>query len=97
MGGKAMKYLNLDENGYLLSIGETSGGIEADIDLSDYDFTESRINAYRYVNGELMFDNEKYAQIEAESVTGEPTQRTAEQRIAQLEAALELLLSGATE
>lgn len=95
-----MYYLNLDENNYLLSIAEIGGGMKADIDLSDYDFSGVRINAYRWENGVLTFDEEKFETLEEERINQEAAESTKvsqEERIAELEAALNLLLSGGTQ
>lgn len=59
-------YLNIDENNYLLSIATVGGGIEANIDLSKYDFTEGRMGAYKWNGIKLVFDADRYAEIEAE-------------------------------
>lgn len=95
-----MYYLNLDENNYLLSIASVGGGVKADINLSDYDFSGVRINAYKWVDGVLKFDKDRFATLEEESLTQEETvnnQVSQEERIADLEKALELLLSGEVE
>lgn len=95
-----MYYLNLDENNYLLSIASVGGGVKADINLSDYDFSGARINTYKWVDGVLKFDEDRFATIEEESLTQEETvnnQVSQEERIADLEKALELLLSGGVE
>lgn len=95
-----MYYLNLDENNYLLSIAEFGGGIEADIDLANYDFSGVRLNAYKWESENLMFDREKFDALEAERLAQEELEKehvSNEERIADLEAALDLLLTGATE
>lgn len=61
-----MIYLNVDENNYLLSVASVGGGIETDIDISEYDLSGDRINAHKWENDTLIFDNAKYAEIEAE-------------------------------
>lgn len=95
-----MYYLNLDENNYLLSIASVGGGVKADINLSDYDFSGVRINAYKWENAMLTFDEDRFAALKEESLTQEETvnnQVSQEERIADLEKALELLLSGGVE
>ena len=58
-----MIYLNIDENNYLLSVASVGGGIETDIDLNNFDLTGDRINAHKYENGTLTFDENKYKEI----------------------------------
>ena len=90
-------YLNLDENNYLLSIAEFGGGIEADIDLANYDFSGIRLNAYKWESGSLVFDEERFNVLEAERIAQEEAEKeqvSYEQRIKDLESALDLLLSG---
>ena len=64
--GESMLYLNLDENNYLLSVASIGGGIPADIDLAEYDLTGSRIRAHKWENDTLIFDADRYAEIEQE-------------------------------
>lgn len=61
-----MIYLNIDENNYLLSVATVGGGIEADIDLTEYDLSGDRIRAHKWENDTLIFDADRYAEIEAE-------------------------------
>lgn len=61
-----MIYLNIDENNYLLSIATVGGGVEAKLDLAEYDLTGDRINAHKWENDTLIFDADKYAEIQAE-------------------------------
>lgn len=61
-----MYYLNLDENNYLLSVAKVGGGIEADIDLAEYDLTGDRIRAHKWDGESLIFDADRFAEIEAE-------------------------------
>lgn len=61
-----MYYLNLDENNYLLSIASVGVGVEADIDLSEYDLTGDRIRAHKWDGENLIFDADRFAEIEAE-------------------------------
>lgn len=69
-----MLYLNLDENNYLLSIASVGVGIEADIDLDKYDLTGYRINAHKWDGKTLVFDADRYAEIEAENAEREEQQ-----------------------
>ena len=62
-----MIYLNIDENNYLLSVATIGGNIEADIDLAEYDLTGDRIKAHKWENDTLIFDAERYAEIEEEN------------------------------
>ncbi len=98
MGDKAVKYyLNLDENNYLLSVSSVGGsGAEADINIDEYDLSGIRINAYKWENGTLIFDEAKYAQLEAEQAQTQDAP-TLEEKIAELQEQIELLLSGATQ
>jgi hypothetical protein len=61
-----MYYLNLDENNYLLSVATVGGGVEVDIDLNKYDLTGHRISAHKWNGETLIFDGDKFAEIEAE-------------------------------
>ena len=61
-----MIYLTLDENNYLLSVASVGGGIEADIDLAEYDLTGDRIRAHKWDGESLIFDADRFAEIEAE-------------------------------
>ena len=82
-----MIYLNIDENNYLLSIAKVGGGIEAEIDLTKYDLTGDRINAYKWENDTLIFDADKYAEIQAEKeAEQEQAQSTEPTEIEQLRA-----------
>lgn len=95
-----MYYLNLDEDNYLLSIAEVGGGIKADINLTDYDFSGVRINAYKWENNSLAFDEEKFETLEEERIKQEEaisSKVSQEDRIAELESALNLLLSGGVQ
>lgn len=62
-----MFHLNLDENNYLLSVASVGGGIETDINLDNYDLTGYRINAHKWDGETLVFDADRYAEIEAEN------------------------------
>ena len=61
-----MMFLNLDENNYLLSVAKVGGGVEADIDLAEYDLAGDRIRAHKWNGKTLIFDAERHAEIEAE-------------------------------
>lgn len=61
-----MMYLNLDENNYLLSVASVGVGVEANIDLTEYDLTGDRIRAHKWNGEKLVFDADRYAEIEAE-------------------------------
>ena len=54
--------LNLDKNNYVLSISHTKND-NIELDLSKYDLTN--LSCYKYINGELVLDTEKLAEIEA--------------------------------
>lgn len=53
--------LNLDKNNYVLSISHTKND-NIELDLSKYDLTN--LSCYKYINGELVLDTEKLAEIE---------------------------------
>ena len=77
-----MMYLNIDENNYLLSVASVGVGIEADIDLDNYDLSGDRIRAHKWENDALIFDADRYAEIEAENEQpqeAEPTPTELEQ------------------
>lgn len=67
-------YLNLDENNYILSIAEIGEGVEAELNLADYDLSGYRINAHKWDGETLVFDADRYAEIEAERKAQEETQ-----------------------
>lgn len=59
-----MKYtLNLDENGFVLSIGHTMND-DVELDLSKID--SAFLNAYQFVDGVLTLNETKKAEIETE-------------------------------
>jgi hypothetical protein len=72
-----MIYLNIDENNYLLSVATIGGGIEAEIDLAEYDLTGYRIRAHKWDGETLTFDPDRYAEIEAENGQREEAQTTS--------------------
>lgn len=94
-----MYYLNLDKESYLLSVNEVNNGdTAADIDLESYDLTGKRINAHKWENGALVLDEARLEKLKAEENEREAqNQPTQAERIAELEEALNLLLSGETE
>ena len=53
--------LNLDENGYLLSIAHTKND-SIELDLSKYDL--NNLSCYQYINRELILDKNKLAEKE---------------------------------
>lgn len=71
-----MIFLNVDENNYLLSVATVGGGVEADIDLTQYDFTGDRIRAYKWEDNTLFFDADRYAEIVAEKEQAADTEPT---------------------
>lgn len=75
-------YLNVDENNYLLSVAKVGGGIEAEIDLENYDLNGDRIRAHKWENDTLIFDADKYAEIQAEKeAEEEQTQPTETEQL----------------
>lgn len=60
---KKTYFLNLDENNYLLSVASVGGGIQAEIDLTEYDLAGDRIRAYKWEDNTLTFDADRYAEI----------------------------------
>lgn len=64
-------YLNLDEKNYILSIAEIGEGVEAELNLTDYDLSGYRIRAHKWDGKALVFDADRYAEIEAEKAEQE--------------------------
>ena len=60
-------YLYIDKNNYLEAIATVGEGIKANLEFSDYDFSGGRLNAYKWENDTLIFDADRYAEIEAEN------------------------------
>ena len=59
-----MKYtLNLDTNNYVLSIAHTPKD-NIELDLSKYDL--NHLSCYRFINGELVLDEEKASRLKVE-------------------------------
>lgn len=69
-------FINLDENNYLLSVAKVGGGLEVDIDLTAYDLSGNRIRAHKWENDTLIFDAEKFAEIEAKKQNQEESEAT---------------------
>ena len=57
---KELYTLNLDTNNYVLSIAHTSND-NTELDLSEYDLTHP--NAYKLVDGALVLDDDKLAEM----------------------------------
>ena len=57
---KELYTLNTDNNNYVLSIAHTQND-NIELDLSDYDLTH--LNAYKLVDGALVFDDDKLAEM----------------------------------
>lgn len=60
---KELYTLNLDENNYVLCIAHTAND-NIELDLSQYEL--EYMNAYQYINGQMILDEVKKAQIIAE-------------------------------
>ena len=61
-----MRYsINFDKDGYVQNIFKTGNPRKDvfDLDLSQYDFSNSRIFAYKYEDGSLVFDKNRYKDI----------------------------------
>lgn len=67
-------YLNLDTDGYLLSVSKTpvKNGVAID-SLAGFDLSGHRINAYRYdfETGTLVLDETRLAELDAEAAARE--------------------------
>ena len=95
-------YLNLDAEGYLLSVSKTNTGGPAVENLEGLDLSGYRIGAHRFDGTQLILDEERLVQLKSEEEAtarpDEPVDKPSqEERIADLEEALDLLLSGVTE
>ena len=76
-----MKYtLNLDTNNYVLSIAHTSND-NIELDLSNIDL--AYLNAYQYLDGELVLD-----EVKLKKIKGEEDKRAKAEQIAELKAEL---------
>ena len=88
-------FLKLDENNYIEGyaiIGGLEGAIE--VDLSEEDIPFPHYEAYQYIDGEIILDENKLNEI-IEAEKNQPLSETEElkQRVAQLEAMVETLLN----
>lgn len=88
-------FLKLDENNYIEGyavVGGFEGAIEVDLDEADIPFPH--YEAYQYIDGKIMLDEDKLNQI-IEAEQNQPLSETEElkQRVAQLEAMVEALLN----
>ncbi len=87
-------FLKLDENNYIEGyaiIGGLEGAIE--VDLTEEDIPFPHYEAYRYIDGEIILDENKLNEI-TEVENNPPLSETEElkQRVAQLEAMVQTLL-----
>lgn len=72
-----MKYsLNLDSDGFLLSVSKPNTGGPVVDTLEGLDLSGSRIRAHRFDGTQLVLDEERLAQLEAEedAATGQPAE-----------------------
>ena len=88
-------FLKLDENNYIEGyaiIGGLEGAIE--VDLTEEDIPFPHYEAYRYIDGEIILDENKLNEI-TEVENNPPLSETEElkQRVAQLEAMVASLLN----
>ena len=88
-------FLKLDENNYIEGyaiIGGLEGAIEVDLDEADIPFPH--YEAYQYIDGKIILDEDKLNKI-IEEEQNQPLSETEElkQRVAQLEAMVETLLN----
>ena len=88
-------FLKLDENNYIEGyavIGGLEGAIE--VDLTEEDIPFPHYEAYQYIDGEIILDENKLNEI-IETENNPPLSETEElkQRVAQLEAMVETLLN----
>lgn len=83
-----MKYtINVDENGYILSIANTENDTD-EIDLGSLDL--SFLNCYRYENGKAILDEEKKLKLQTEE-KNKPYVATYEERLDAIDSAIEAL------
>ena len=68
-------YLDVDKNNYLVAVAKIGGGIKAEIDLANYDLSGGRIRAHKWENNTLVFDADKFAEIEAEKAAEEEAEK----------------------
>ena len=88
-------FLKLDEDNYIQGyaiIGGIDGAIEIDLDETDIPFPH--YEAYQYIDGQIILDENKLNEI-IEAENNQPLSETDElkQRIAKLEAMVETLLN----
>lgn len=88
-------FLKLNENNYIEGyaiVGGIEGAIEVDLNEADIPFPH--YEAYQYINGELVLDENKLNEI-IETENNQPLSETEElkQRVAQLEAMVQTLLN----
>ena len=65
---KELYTLNLDADNYILSIAHTKGD-NIELDLSKYDLTH--LSCYRFINSDLVLDEEKLSRLKAEEEKAE--------------------------
>lgn len=83
-----MKYtINVDENGYILSIANTENDTD-EIDLGSLDL--SFLNCYKYENGKATLDEEKKLKLQTEE-KNKPYVATYEERLDAIDSAIEAL------
>lgn len=83
-----MKYtINVDENGYILSIANTENDTD-EIDLGSLDL--SFLNCYKYENGKAFLDEEKKLKLQTEE-KNKPYVATYEERLDAIDSAIEAL------
>ena len=87
-------FLKLNENNYIEGyaiIGGLEGAIE--VDLTEEDIPFPHYEAYQYIDGEIILDENKLNEI-IEAEKNQPLSETEElkQRVAQLEAIVQALL-----
>lgn len=83
-----MKYtINVDENGYILSIANTENDTD-EIDLVSIDL--KFLNCYKYKNGEATLDEEKKQKMLDEEKS-KPYVATYEERLDAIDSAIEAL------
>jgi len=58
-------YLNLDDSNYVTGHGTDDGDVKIDID-KEHEFFKTDIHAWQYVDGELIFDEERNKKITQE-------------------------------
>ena len=71
-------FLNLDENGYLLSIYEKTEGEGPYLEsLDGYDFSGNRLSAYKWDGETLVFDAARYAALQSDAEIREKLMQAA--------------------